>query len=250
LTVAQFLLPGESVLYEAPDEVYYRRTPFALYVTGERLLLYAVTGRLAPGERPEGTHTRPAEELERRVSAVPVRRRDLRVKGRTGDTQLVIGNPELEALVVDVLEAMGAPADVRTIRSLVMSRLPVLDIRLTQLYSASYGEDGGRVFEPADAKPSPEQEVLLRDGEGRACEHVEEFLTRLSAAVNKKARQYERILGVLWHSYLSDEHPTQMVAAARLGVSDSLVSDYRRRIEGALRSLSLTSVEEARVAAL
>jgi hypothetical protein len=51
LTVAQFLLPGESVLYEAPDEVFYRRTPFALYVTGERLLLYAVTGRLSPSER-------------------------------------------------------------------------------------------------------------------------------------------------------------------------------------------------------
>lgn len=51
MTVTQFLLPGESVLYEAPDEVYYRRTPFALYVTGERLLLYAVTGRLSPSER-------------------------------------------------------------------------------------------------------------------------------------------------------------------------------------------------------
>ena len=51
MSVAQFLLPGESVLYEAPEEVYYRRTPFALYVTGERLLLYAVTGRLTSGER-------------------------------------------------------------------------------------------------------------------------------------------------------------------------------------------------------
>lgn len=51
MSVAQFLLPGESVLYEAPDEVYYRRTPFALYVTGERLLLYAVTGRLSQSER-------------------------------------------------------------------------------------------------------------------------------------------------------------------------------------------------------
>ena len=51
LTVSQFLLPGESVLYEAPEEVYYGRTPFALYVTGERLLLYSVTGRLKRGER-------------------------------------------------------------------------------------------------------------------------------------------------------------------------------------------------------
>jgi len=51
LSVAQFLLPGESVLYEAPDEVYYRRTPFALYVTGERLLLYTSAGRLSHSER-------------------------------------------------------------------------------------------------------------------------------------------------------------------------------------------------------
>jgi hypothetical protein len=51
LPLAHFLLPGESVLYEAPDGVYYRRTPFSLYVTGERLLLYAATGRLSSGER-------------------------------------------------------------------------------------------------------------------------------------------------------------------------------------------------------
>lgn len=194
---------------------------------------------------PEGMPTRPAEELERRAGAVPVRRRDLRLKGCTGDTQLVIGNPELETLIVEVLEAMDAPAELRTIRSLVMSRLPVLDIRLTQLYSAG-GEDGRRAFEPADGKPSPEQEALLRDGGARTRGLVEEFLTLLSAAVNRKTRQYERILGVLWHCYLSPEHPTQMAAAARLGVSDSLVSDYRRRIEGALRSLPLASVEEAR----
>ncbi|MFL6253592.1 MAG: hypothetical protein ACJ74T_01080 [Pyrinomonadaceae bacterium] len=195
---------------------------------------------------PGGTPTRPPDELERRVAAVPVRRRDLRVKGRTGDTQIVIGNPELEGLMVEVLEAMEAPADVRTIRSLVMSRLPVLDIQLTQLYSAGEEEGGGRSFEPADAMRSPEQESLLRDSEERAGERVEEFLTRLGASVNGKARQYERILSVLWHCYMSPERPTQVEVAARLDVSDSLVSDYRRRIERALRSLSLTSIEEAR----
>jgi hypothetical protein len=195
---------------------------------------------------PEGMPTRPAEELERRVSAVPFRRRDLTLKGCTGDTQLVIGNPELEALTAEVLEAMEAPADVRTIRSLVMSRLPVLDIRLTQLYSARDEEDGGSRFEPADGKLSPEQEALQRESESRAGGRVEEFLTYLSAEVHGKPRQYERIEGVLWHCYISPEHPTQMEVAARLGVSDSLISDYRRRIERALRSLSLNSVEEAR----
>jgi hypothetical protein len=51
LPLAQFLLPGESVLYEAPDSVCYRRTPFSLYVTGERLLLYSAAGRFSAGER-------------------------------------------------------------------------------------------------------------------------------------------------------------------------------------------------------
>jgi hypothetical protein len=51
LTLAQFLLPGESVLYESPGEVYYRRKPFALYVTDERLLLHAAPGRRSGEER-------------------------------------------------------------------------------------------------------------------------------------------------------------------------------------------------------
>jgi hypothetical protein len=196
---------------------------------------------------PDGMPSRPADELERRVDRVPVRRRDLKLKGCSGDTQLVIGNVELEGLLVEVLEVMDAPADVRTVRQLVMSRLSLLDAHVSQFSPADDEEEGkNRPFEPADWKPSPEQEALTRELERSAGERVEEFFRHLSTEVKGKARQYERILCVLWHCYLSPEHPTQMELAARLGVSDSLVSDYRRRIERALRSLSLTSVEEAR----
>jgi predicted transcriptional regulator len=45
---------------------------------------------------------------------------------------------------------------------------------------------------------------------------------------------------------LSAENSTQLEVAAVLGVSDSLVSDYRRRIEQELRALSFGEVEEAR----
>jgi predicted transcriptional regulator len=45
---------------------------------------------------------------------------------------------------------------------------------------------------------------------------------------------------------LSPQHSTQLEVAAVLGVSDSLVSDYRRRIEQELRALSFSEVEEAR----
>ena len=54
------------------------------------------------------------------------------------------------------------------------------------------------------------------------------------------------MLGVLWYCYLSPAHITQLEAAARLSVSDSLVSDYRRRIEQQLRALNFTEIEQAR----
>jgi len=46
--------------------------------------------------------------------------------------------------------------------------------------------------------------------------------------------------------HLSADHATQLEVAAMLGVSDSLVSDYRRRIEQELRALSFAEIEEAR----
>ena len=75
---------------------------------------------------------------------------------------------------------------------------------------------------------------------------VDQFLKNLHETVRGKVKQYNRILGVLWHCYLRAENSTQLEVAATLGVSDSLVSDYRRRIEQELRALSFGEVEEAR----
>jgi hypothetical protein len=65
--------------------------------------------------------------------------------------------------------------------------------------------------------------------------------------VRGKLKQYRRMLGVLWHCYLSPGPVTQLEVSVRLGVSDSLISDYRRRIEQELRAVSLTELEQARV---
>ena len=67
----------------------------------------------------------------------------------------------------------------------------------------------------------------------------------LNEAVRGKAKQYNRIIGVLSGCYLSPDHSTQLEVAAVLSF-DSLVSDYRRRIEQELRALSFTEVEEAK----
>ena len=188
---------------------------------------------------------RGSHEVEQRMQMIPVRARDTRMVGCTGDSQVVISNPDLEDLIISVLDAVDSPVDVRTLRSLVMSRLPVMDIYLVPL-DGDDNENDGNQFEPVDKRENPEQGLLRRESEREAAGFVDQFLKNLHEAVRGKVKQYNRILGVLWHCYLSPDHSTQLEVAASLGVSDSLVSDYRRRIEQELRALSFCEVEEAR----
>jgi hypothetical protein len=189
---------------------------------------------------------RGSHEMEQRAHVIPVRQRDTRMVGCTGDAQIVISNSDLEDLIVSVLEAIDGPADVRTLRSLVMSRLPVMDIYLVPLGGDDADSDGPQ-YEPADLRDNPEESLLRHESQQEAAGSVDKFLTNLRGNVRGKIKQYNRMLGVLWHCYLSTDHATQLEVAATLGVSDSLVSDYRRRIEQELRALSFTEVEEARM---
>jgi hypothetical protein len=193
----------------------------------------------------DGKRRRDSHDVEQRVQIVPVRPRDTRMVGCTGDSQVVISNSDLEDLIVSVLDAVDSPVDVRTLRSLVMSRLPVMDIYLVPLDTDDSDSDSYQ-FEPIDRRESPEERLLRRESEDEAAGLVDHFLKNLHETVRGKVKQYNRILGVLWHCYLSAEHSTQLEVAAVLGVSDSLVSDYRRRIEQELRALSFSEVEEAR----
>lgn len=195
-------------------------------------------------EWPNGKPRRDSHDLEQRAHMVSVRARDTRMVGCTGDSQVVISNSDLEDLIVSVLDAMDSPADVRTLRSLVMSRLPVMDIYLVPLDGDD--SDNENHFEPVDKRENAEQGLLRREAENEAAGFVDQFLKNLHETVRGKIKQYNRILGVLWHCYLSPEQSTQLEVAAVLGVSDSLVSDYRRRIEQELRALSFSEVEEAR----
>jgi hypothetical protein len=189
---------------------------------------------------------RGAHDVEQRVQIIAVRQRDTRMVGCTGDSQVVISNPDLEDLIVSVLDAVDSPVDVRTLRSLVMSRLPVMDIYLVPLDGDDSDNENSNHYEPVDRCENPEQGLLRREAEREAAGFVDRFLQNLHDVVRGKVKQYNRILGVLWHCYLSPDHATQLEVAAALGVSDSLVSDYRRRIEQELRALSFREVEEAK----
>ncbi|HSB27565.1 MAG TPA: hypothetical protein VLE19_06915, partial [Pyrinomonadaceae bacterium] len=136
---------------------------------------------------------RGSHEVEQRVQIIPVRQRDTRMVGCTGDSQVVISNPDLEDLIVSVLDAVDSPVDVRTLRSLVMSRLPVMDIYLVPLDGDDNDHDNSG-YDPVDRRENPEQGLLRRESEREAAGFVDLFLKNLHEAVRGKVKQYNRIL--------------------------------------------------------
>ena len=186
-------------------------------------------------------------EMEERVKTVSFQSRDTRMVGCTGDAQIVISNVELEKLIVRVFKAADSTIDVRSLRSFVMSRLPIMDIHLVPVSgTSSDGEDDRMDFDFPDTRETPEQDVLRREAEHQAAGFVDNFLENLEKSVRGKSKQYTRMVSVLWHCYLISDSGTQLEVAEMLGVSDSLVSDYRKRIEANLQQLSFNGVNEAR----
>src|SRR5438552_2035300 len=187
------------------------------------------------------------QEMDERVKVVSFQSRDTRMVGCTGDAQIVISNPELEKLIVRVFKAIDSPVDVRSLRSFVMSRLPIMDIHLVPVGSGNDSDDDDRMpFEFTDTRETPEEDLLRNEAERAAAGFVENFLKTLNRSVRGKAKQYDRMINVLWHCYLISDGGTQLEVAEMLGVSDSLVSDYRKRIEANLQQLSFSGVNEAR----
>jgi hypothetical protein len=185
--------------------------------------------------------------MDERVKAVAFYGRDTRMVGCTGDAQIVISNVELEKLIIRVFKAIDSPVDVRSLRSFVMSRLPIMDIHLVPVGGSGENENDERApFEIADVRETPEEDYLRREAEIEAVTFVDGFLQDLSKSVRGKVKQYERIVAILWHCYLVSDGGTQLEVAEMLGVSDSLVSDYRKRIESLLQNLSFSGVNEAR----
>ena len=196
----------------------------------------------------DGKSRRNVQEMEERVKVVSFQSRDTRMVGCTGDAQIVISNVELEKLIIKVFKAVDSPVDVRSLRSFVMSRLPIMDIYLVPVGGTGKDDDNNdrMDFDYADTRETPEENVMRREAELSAANYVDGFLKNLNKSVRGKEKQYNRMINVLWHCYLISDGGTQLEVADMLGVSDSLVSDYRKRIEMNLQELSFNGVNEAR----
>lgn len=182
------------------------------------------------------------------IKSVPMRKRDTRLVGRSGSSQLILSNPELEALIVEVFTAIDSPADVRTVRQLVLSKIPLQDYNVAsldeELSSATNGT--GLRRDAADTRETPEAALLREEKNGHIALMADEFLRSLRRAVNNNERRFSRLISTLYHCYYNPQSPSQLEIAKLLGVSDSLVSDNRRLIEYELKKLRLT-VEDGAV---
>ncbi|HEX8185731.1 MAG TPA: hypothetical protein VF747_13290 [Blastocatellia bacterium] len=182
------------------------------------------------------------------IKNVPMRKRDTRLVGRSGSSQLILSNPELEKLMAEVFAAIDSPANVRTIRQLVLSKIPLQDYNVASLDEEMSMGNGGSMMrrEATDVRATPEDALLRGEQDERASQMAGEFLTSLRRAVNNNERRYTRLLTTLWHCYYDPQGPSQLEIARLLGVSDSLVSDNRRLIEHELKKLKL-SIEDGPV---
>jgi hypothetical protein len=178
------------------------------------------------------------------IKAVPMMKRDTRLVGRSGTSQLILSNPEMEKLIVRVLAVIDSPADVKTIRQLVLSKIPLQDYNVSSLdeeMSAGASDNGsGLRREARDMRDTPEDALLRGEKDEGLAEMATQFLSSLRRAVNNNERRYTRLLSTLWHCYYDPKGPSQLEIAELLGVSDSLVSDNRRLIEHELKKLKLT----------
>jgi hypothetical protein len=193
-------------------------------------------------EWPKAKQMRDSGHFSDSLKAVPMRRRDTRVVGRSGTSQLILSNPALEKLIGEVFRAIDSPADVRTIRQLALSRIPLQDYNIASLDEEFTQSDEGSSYrrEAVDSRNSPEQDLLRSEQDADAASMAGTFLDSLKRAVNNNERRYLRLLSTLWHCYYDPSSPSQLEIAAKLGVSDSLVSDNRRLIEFELKKLKLT----------
>jgi hypothetical protein len=185
--------------------------------------------------------------LEDSIQQVPMRIRNTREAGCTADAQIVISNADLLTLIVEVFQAIDSLADIKTLRNLVMSRLPVINIQMVPISKPDDDNSSSTIeFDIPDDRENPEDNYLSHEFSLHASHLASNFLDQLAETVRRKPKQAERMLHILWHCYLEPGKMSNIQLSKELGVSDSLVSDYCNRVNAQLKTLNLT-IDQARV---
>lgn len=173
------------------------------------------------------------------IREVPARMRNRRLVGCRGEAQVIITTSDLAILLMEILEAIDSPVALNTLRTLTLSKLPVYDLTVTAIEEEA-DEDGhprSRHDGLNALDANPEQMFLRYEQEHLARCAARDFLERLGSLAHFQQQRTERYWRILWHCYFDPSEPSQLSIAEKVGLSDSSVSDYRRRIENELRKL-------------
>jgi hypothetical protein len=186
------------------------------------------------------------QNLQELVKEVAPRMRDIRRAGRGSTSHVIISNEELTLLIIDIFKTIDTPADVRTIRSLVLTKLAIEDsqeIPIDGGAPSSASETEVARMDLVDCRPTPEEEVLEKEMAWRIGLLVEAILKRCFEMVRSKPQRFRKLVEVVWHCYFNASSSCQSNVAKLMGISDSLVSHYRKIFDTVVRSEQL-SVDE------
>lgn len=177
------------------------------------------------------------------IAHLPMRVRNLRRVGCRGEAQVIVTNQELTELIAEILRAIDSPAPLRVLRQLALTKLPVYDAEIGSLDDEVNEERQQRRYATAliSTDSTPEQLALARETERQARRTANDFLDGLLRSTRSNWLRTERLWRVLWHCFFDPAEPSQLLIADLVGISDSSVSDYRRKLETELRKLKLTA---------
>lgn len=235
------LLKSHPDFQHFPDPVYsseeFNRLSQAVH---QRKLAFRIYGlRSWPSDKP----VRDWQEMRYMIKDVAFRLRDTRRTGRGNGSQIIISNHELSRLITEIFKAIDSPADIRSIRSMAISKLMVEDTRFVPIdgdvkQSSAVEADLPRL-EPADKRPTPEEILLGKEMSSQVEDTVTELFDRLQRAVNGKPKRYNKLMKIVWLCYYSSDSMSQSRIAAMLEISDSLVTHYRKIFDETIRSLEI-----------
>lgn len=183
------------------------------------------------------------------IKEVRFRRRETKRTGRGSGSQIIISNDELRELMVEVFEAINSPTDVRTVRSLVMSKVAVEDSQFisidAELVPRSNAEAELLKVDLADQRATPEELLLEKELMSEVDAKLTELFKRMREAVRNKPHRYKTLLMVVWHCYFDPSSPSQTSVASLMGISPSLVTHYRKIFDGVVQGLRVSNEQHA-----
>lgn len=178
------------------------------------------------------------------ISSVEPRMRDTRKSGRGSSSHIIISNPALCDLLIDIFNATQSLIDVKTLRFLTLSKVAVEDSRFlpidAEIATAEAGQPATYSVLLADKRPTPEEALLNTEAATEIDTLADRLIEGLVEAVRNKPKRFNKLVKVVWYCYFDPASRSQSEIASLMGISDSLVCHYRKLFDSYVQRIRLS----------